>query len=197
MAIRKSFIVLGCVLGILRSGFGQEAPPETKKAPTPEMQAFRQQRQQFEAERQRLQAKANQAFGSEMALEKAGDCTDAGSGYDYRVCYRKVLETADQSLATYVGAIRDMLSLRAPDVPGLPARYPGPDGMPTTSEENVIEFDRLEQAWRPYREAACTAHHHQYGGGTGGPIAELICRVRLTRGHMKDLDGIYEMLLHK
>jgi uncharacterized protein YecT (DUF1311 family) len=197
MATHGAILILCCTLGILRSGFGQEASPETKKALTPEMQAFRQQMKQFEAERLRLQAIAQKAFDSEMALEKAGDCPDAGSTYDDCVCYNKVLETADQNLAKYVGAIRYMLSLRAPDVPGLPARYPGPDGMPTTSAENVSEFDRLEQAWRPYREAACTAHHHQYGGGSGGPGAELECRVRLTRGHMKDLDSIYLMLLHK
>jgi uncharacterized protein YecT (DUF1311 family) len=182
------------VLSVLTAGFGQQAPSGPKKV-TPEQQNYQDPVKQFWAERERLQVTAKQAFDAEMAQEKAGDCTDAGTGYDYRVCYSKVLAAAGQSLETYAGAIRDIFSLKDP-YPDQPPN-PGPDGMPTTPEEDLVEFDHLEQAWQLYREAACTAHHHQYGGGTGGPIAELICRVRLTRGHMKDLDSIYEMLLHK
>jgi hypothetical protein len=68
--------------------------------------------------------------------------------------------------------------------------------MPLTQEQELAEFDFVGRTWQPYVDAACTAHHHQYGGGTGGPGAELACRVRLTRNHMKDLDSIYEMPLH-
>ena len=195
MATRRSTLILGCLLALLRPGFGQQAPPAPKTIPTREQeQAFHQQMKRFEAERLRLQAKANEAFDSEMALEKAGDCPDAVGTFEHNVCYLKVLAVMDQNLKTYTGAIRDMLSLKAPDS-GYPAS-PGPDGMPLTDEEHGAEFDRLEHAWRPYLDAACTAAHHQYGGGTGGPGAELECRVRLTRGHMKDLDDIYYML-HK
>ena len=69
--------------------------------------------------------------------------------------------------------------------------------MTMTPEQFAAQFDGLERAWRAYLDAACTANYNQYGNATGGPGAEKECRVRLTRGHMRDLDSIYLMLLHK
>jgi uncharacterized protein YecT (DUF1311 family) len=190
MAMRRATAFIGCVFGLLSPLFGQQAPSGPKKV-TPEQQNYQDPVKQFWAERERLQVTAKQAFDAEMAQEKAGDCTDAGTGYDLNVCANKALAATNQNLKAYAGAIREILGLKMPDA-GFPA-HAGPDGMPTTPEQDVAEFDRIEQARRLYIDAVCTAAHHQYGGGTGGPSAELVCRVRLTRGHMKELDGIYKI----
>ena len=188
--------MLGCVLGILRFGFGQQAPQRAKVDPTSEDQRFQQRMKQFDAEVARLQVKAKQAFDSELAAETAGDCPDIVMTYELNECYSKVLTAARQNLAAYVRAIRDILNLEEPRFNGELAN-PGPDGMPLTREKELAELDLVERTWRPYVDAACAAHHHQYGGGSGGPGAELACRIRLTRSHMKDLGTVYGMLLLK
>ena len=110
------------------------------------------------------------------------------------MCYEKALAATDQHLKTYEEMIRDLLGRRGSDASGQPAP-PGPGG-PLTSAQLVAEFDHLEQVWRPYLDAACTAAFHQFGGGTGAPTASMECSLRLLRGHMRDLDNVYYMLLH-
>jgi uncharacterized protein YecT (DUF1311 family) len=156
---------------------------------------LQQQAKRAGADRGNLRSEGQQAFDTEMTQEKAGDCSGAITTVDIRVCYNQALTAAAQHLKTYAEMIRDLLSRRGSDLNGEHA-HPGPDGMPLTQEQELAEFDFVGRTWQPYVDAACTAHHHQYGGGTGGPGAELACRVRLTRNHMKDLDSIYEMPLH-
>jgi len=194
MAMRRAILILGCVLSVLTAGFGQQASSGPKTVVTPEQAALPHQVKQAGAERGDLRNEAQQAFEAEMAREKAGDCPDAHSTYAFILCYEKALAATDQHLKTYQETIRDMLSRRGSDLTGQPAP-PGPNG-PLTSAQLVAEFDHLEQVWRPYLEAACTAAFHQFAGGTGAPTASMECSLRLMRSHMRDLDGIYDMLLH-
>ena len=195
MAMRRAILILGCVFGILSPGFGQQAPSGPKTVPTPEQPALPQQAKQAGADRGNLRNEGQQAFDAEMAQEKAGDCPDAHSTYAFNLCYEKILAATDQHLKTYAEMIRDLLSRRGSDLNAQPAP-PGPNG-PLTSAQLVAEFDHLEQVWRPYLEAACTAAFHQFGGGAGGPSSAMECSLRLTRGHMRDLDNVYDGLLHR
>ena len=194
MATRRAILILGCVLSVLTAGFGQQAPSGPKTVVTPEQPALPQQVKQAGADRGNLRNEGQQAFDAEMAQEKAGDCPDAHSTYAFILCHEKALAATDQHLKTYEEMIRDLLSRRASDANGQPAP-PGPGG-PLTSAQLVAEFDHLEQVWRPYLDAACSAAFHQFGGGTGAPTASMECSLRLTRGHMRDLDNVYYMLLH-
>lgn len=194
MAACRSFLILCCVLGLPSSVFGQQAPSGPTKAPALEEEAPRELSKDFVA-RVSLLIRAREAFHAEMAQEKAGDCLDAHNNDEFTLCYQKALVATDQNLTTYVGAIHDVLGLKKPDLTGYPAQ-PGPADPQLTPEQLASEFDRLEQAWRPYLDAACTAEFHQFGGRASGPPAALQCKVRLTRGHMRDLDGVYYGLLH-
>jgi hypothetical protein len=195
MAMRRSFLILGCALVLQPTGFGQQAPPEPKKVVAPEQPALPQQAKQAGADRGNLRNEGQRAFDEEMAQEKAGDCPDAHNNREFIVCYEKALTAAVQHLKTYQGMIRDLLSRRGSDANGQPAP-PGAAG-PFTSAQLVAEFDHLEQVWRPYLAAACTAAFHQFAGGNGAPAASMECSLRLTRSYMRELDGVYDGLLHR
>jgi hypothetical protein len=107
------------------------------------------------------------------------------------------LAITDENLKSYEGFIHD-LQTPPPPIPGVPAlNSPGPAGPSLSSQELAAEFDRVEQSWRQYRETACTAAFHQFEGGTGGPGFEMQCELKLKRDHMRELDAIYFMVLHK
>ncbi len=38
----------------------------------------------------------------------------------------------------------------------------------------------MQRAWIPFRDAACTYEYAQWGGGTGGPVANAACQMRMT-----------------
>jgi uncharacterized protein YecT (DUF1311 family) len=80
-------------------------------------------------------------------------------------------------------------------MPGEPAA--GPTGRELTAGESAAEFDRVEQAWHKYRDQACQAGRDQMGGGTAAPSTEMRCEIELARSHMRELDSIYWMQLHK
>jgi hypothetical protein len=194
MTMRRPALILGCVLGVLSPAFGQQSPAAPTKVLTPGQQGLQQPVKQAGAERGGLRNEAQEAFDAEMARGKAGDCPDAHNNHEFIMCYQKALAAADRHLKTYAEMIRDMLSRRGADPTGQPAP-PGLSGQ-LTSGQLVAEFDHLEQVWRPYLEAACTAAFHQFGAGTGAPAASMECSLRLMRGHMRDLDNVYYMLLH-
>ena len=196
--LRLLFGFLYCLLLLSFPGFAQQTDARPKKILTPEQLEFQQHVKQYEATREDLQAQANRAFDSEIAREKAGDCPSAKSTYEFNVCYGKETGTSNQNLTDFEEGIRNLLALEYPDFPAKSAtRMPGSTSPQTASDQEPAEFDHHEQAWHSYLDAACTAAHHQFGGGTGGPSFEMECRIHLIRSHMHDLDFIYFMRLHK
>ncbi|MGB9458462.1 MAG: hypothetical protein WCB12_20605 [Bryobacteraceae bacterium] len=143
MAALRSFLILGCVFGVLSAGFGQQAPSRPKKVLTPEQEALQQQMKQVGAERESLRAKAKEAFEQEMAREKAGDCPDAHNTYEFNMCYQKAIAVTEQNLKTYEEAIRDLLSLQYPNLTGQPP-MPGVAG-PVLTPSN---WRRHSTVWR-------------------------------------------------
>jgi hypothetical protein len=195
MPTRRAILILGGIFGCLTFGFGQQARSGPKTVLTPEQPALQQPVKQAGADRGNLRNAGQEAFDAEMAREKAGDCPDAHGNYEFIMCYEKALTAAAQHLKTYQEIIRDLLSRRGSDANGQPAP-PAPAG-PFTSAQLVAEFDHLEQVWHPYLDAACTAAFHQFGAGTGGASSADACSLRFMRSHMRDLDGIYDGLLHR
>jgi hypothetical protein len=175
---------------------GQEGPAIPKKGPTPEQEAYR----QYLAEHHGLQTQAKQVFDTEMAREKARDCPDAQSDYDFNLCYGKQLTITNQNLKRYEGFIRGLIAA-PPQVSGQPAvetnlSANGIVGPVLSSPEFEREFERVEQSWEQYSEVACSAAFHQFGGGTGGPSFQLECKLKLARDHMRELNMIYGEELH-
>ena len=167
-----------------------------KKVLTPEQKVYQEQDREWMERRHSLQAEAKEIFDSEMTAEKAGDCPDAKTTYDFNVCLGNVLTAADQNLKSFEQSIRD-LQAPSPHMAGAPeAPANGIAGPVLTPEQLTAEFDSVEELWRQYRTMACTAAFHQFGGGTGGPSFEAQCELKLTRDHMRELDMIYGGDLH-
>ena len=167
-----------------------------KKVLTSEQRVYQQQGREWMQGHRTLQAKAKEIFEAEMAAEKAGDCPDANTTYDFNVCFGNVLAAADERLKSFEQVIRD---LQAPSRRMAGAPEPPANGLSSpvlTPEQLSTEFNSVEQLWRQYRTAACSAAFHQFGGGTGGPSFEAQCELKLTRDHMRELDMIYGGDLH-
>jgi len=193
--MRKPTLMLCCVFVLSSLGFGQQATARPKKILTPEQQAYQQRMKEVEAQRENLRSEAKHAFDAEMAKEKAGDCPDADNTREFNICFGKVEEFTDQNLKAYEGAIRELLSLKYPKL-SAQASEATAAGAELTPEQSAAEFDRLEQAWHSYLEIASSAALHQFGEGSGGPSVEVQCHLRLVRSHMRELDGVYGVLLH-
>jgi hypothetical protein len=174
-------LVLCCSL----LGFCQQAPPKSG-AVFPSGHT-----DDIADKRNRLRSQAKQLLDSEMAREKAGDCPDAVTTYESNACYSKAVTASDQSLKTYEGTIRALLALE----PTLEGPTRGPAGPVLTPQEDVDEFDHMEQLWHGFLDAAATTAFHQFGGGTGGPSFGMETHLRLVRGHMQELNDIYALLL--
>lgn len=170
----------------------QAVPP--RKTLTAEQQAYQRQWRDYMAKRPGLQARAKQIFDAEMAREKAGDCPNATSTYDINVCLGKEVGITDQNLKQYEAIIREIVAL-APEEPGGPGG--GPAGPALTSAESAVEFDNVEQTWSQYRNVACKAARDQMDGGTAAPASEMHCELALGRSHMRELESIYWLELHK
>jgi uncharacterized protein YecT (DUF1311 family) len=181
------------VILIGRAARAQQAE-SPRKTLTPEQQEYQRKWHEYIANRPSLQARAKQIFDTEMDREKKGECPDAKTTYDINVCFGKEVATTDQNLTNYEALIRELIS-SAPDMPGAPVS--GPAGPALTSTESAAEFGRVEQAWRQYRDLACKAARNQMGGGTAAPSSEMRCEIDLDRSHMRELDSIYWLELHK
>ena len=198
---RRLAMYLFGIMILLPLSFGQQSEPQTgtarpKKVLTPEQKVYQQQWKEYMAKRQSLQAQAKQVFESEMLREKAGDCPDANSTYEFNICYGNQVTITDQNLKSYEGIIQDLMA-PMPQMPGKSAdNMPGPAGPSFTPEQILEEFDHVEEVWRQYRETACTAAYHQFNGGTGGPSFQMECQLSLARDHMRELDRVYGHDLH-
>ncbi len=184
-------MISSAILCLAPYGHGQQSQPAHHKALTPEQQAYQQQYQQWSAHYRQLQVQGKQIFDAEIAREKVGDCPNAVSTYDFNVCYGKQLDTTEANLKSSEDTIHDLLA-PAPQMPGEPARpSPGPAGSSLTPAQLTAEFESVERIWGQYRDTACRAAFHQFGGGSGGPSFEMQCRLQLTRDHMRELRMIY------
>ena len=90
--LRLAFLLT--TLGFDAFGFGA-VPPQIR---TPEKQAARDEMRDTQATRDRLRAQAKQAFDTEMARQKSGDCSDAYTTYQANMCFSKQIGITDRNL---------------------------------------------------------------------------------------------------
>jgi uncharacterized protein YecT (DUF1311 family) len=187
MRIHFVAVISSAIVCLALYGRGQQNQPARQKALTPEQQTY----QQWEAHDRQLQAQGKQIFDAEMAREKAGDCPNASSTYDFDICYGNQLDITEANLKSFEVTIHDLL-VPAPQGLGEPATpAPGLGGPSVTAAQDTAEFESVERIWRQYREVACSAAHHQFEGGSGAPGFEMQCRLQLARDHMRELRMIY------
>jgi len=194
--MRLALALCGLLLLAIPAGWAarerQAASP--RKTLSNERQEYQRQWRTYMAERPDLQAHAKKIFDAEMAREKAGDCPNAVTTYDIDVCLGKEVSITDQNLKQYEAIVRELIA-SAPEEPGGPGG--GPSGPALTSAQSAAEFDDVEQAWYRYRTLACKAARDQLGGGSAAPSSEIQCDIDLDRSHMRELDSIYWLELHK
>jgi hypothetical protein len=198
--MRLALLALCCLL-VPAQRFSAQQPAQNNPAPkphkvlTPEQKAYQQQYRQFNEERMKLLAQGKQAYEAEIAREKAGDkageCKDAGTTYDWNICLGRDATITEANYTAFTAAIRALLALKVPAFPGEDQNFVGMTGKPLTSEEQVKEFDTLESLWQKYLERATSAAYDQFKGGTLAPSFEVQCRRDLMRSHMHELHLIY------
>jgi hypothetical protein len=162
------------------------------KTLTPEQQVYQKKLADYTTERNNLRGVAVQVYDAEMARAKAGDCPHAATTYDFNACYGKAKDDADHDLKTYEFAVRKLLGMESPQMQGQT-----PPATGEAPQQQVAEFDRLEQQWRLYSDLVSPVAFAQSGGGSGGPSFELETHVRLVRDHLEELHTIYGLMLSK
>ena len=169
--------------------FAENSAPH-QKVLTPEQKEYQAEFAQWQAQRKELNIKAKSVLGDEMAREKAGDCPNASSTREELECLSTEMAKTQSNYETFAGAIRGMLAMSVPMMPGQkPAS--GPTGMERTATELVEEFDQLEAEAKKYRTEAGTVAFNQYKGGTLAPVFEGQATQRLVRLHMQEIAFIY------
>lgn len=188
-------VIVSCVLAFAGLAVFAQTPSSSSKVLTPEQKAYQQKWQPWLARHQSLQAQAKQIYNAELAQEKAGDCPNATTTFDLNVCYGRQLRITDANLKAFEDDIRGLLA-PAPSLPGQPANPTAPSGPAPPAQQRITEFNRVEQLWQQYRDAACSAAFQLFDGGTGGPSFQMECELRLARDHMRELNTVYGMVLH-
>jgi uncharacterized protein YecT (DUF1311 family) len=167
-----------------------------KKVLTPEQLAYQQAIKEYNAKSKELRAAAIAAYNAELAREKAPECPDADNTRDINMCLGHEVELTEANYKAFTTALRGMLALPEPAVPGAPTPYMGPTGPEGTPATNTAAFDAAESAWQAYAKAECSAMDTLWRGGTivNSIVAE--CELRMARARMHELDNAYDMQLH-
>jgi hypothetical protein len=177
---------------------GQLAAQNTtrpKKVLTPEQQEIQAKFKNYFAQRKVLQKQAAQAFDAESARAKAGDCKNVNNTRDSEICLQKESEITEKNYSAFTGAIRALLSL-APPESGQPL-VSGPTGTPPDAAALTLDFDNLQTAWDQYRKIAAKTAYDQYKGGTAAPVFSVEADQKLLRSHLRELNFVYDGLLHR
>jgi uncharacterized protein YecT (DUF1311 family) len=102
-------------------------------------------------------------------------CLNAATTRDAEECNQDAQDAADADLQALLEQIR---------------KHPGEED--ATSQALLNE---TEEAWKNYRDKACKAAYNLLAGGTGAPVIEGECSVRITKEHVRGLQADYFMML--
>jgi uncharacterized protein YecT (DUF1311 family) len=123
---------------------------------------------------QQRQNTARAALQSEM-VQEGKDCPDAKSQFALNICIEQVWGASQRDFNIFY---ENLFSLLAPD--------------PT----NQKALQTAQEQWLTYRALSCAAIDDLYRGGTIRPSAVTRCEIQLTRSRMRDLDSLYQTVLH-
>jgi YD repeat-containing protein len=92
---------------------------------------------------------------------------------------------------TFAIALRELLALPAPPIPGLTYPLQGPSGPEATPATDTAAFDASESAWQAYAKAECSAAGVHWRGGT--IVNQIIgqCNLRQSRARLHELVAVY------
>jgi hypothetical protein len=72
---------------------------------------------------------------------------------------------------------------------------PGPAGLQLSAEQQLAEFERVEQLWHSISTPLRRRPFHQFGDSTGGPTLEMKTHLRAMSSLISELDSAYGILL--
>lgn len=141
----------------------------------------------YDLKQDTLRKQGASVLAAEYAREKRGEaviCKDSQSTAAQNECLGHEFDTTQSNYEAYARAVRGLLRLKMPKDPR--------DNLPEASVDRGKEFDRAEMAWNRYRDTQCQTSSDQYFDGTIQPSVFLGCKIDLTRGHMRELENIYQ-----
>jgi uncharacterized protein YecT (DUF1311 family) len=130
-----------------------------------------------------------------MGREKAGDCPNAMTTVDINQCLSHENGVTEANYRAFTTAVRAILALPEPQMPGEHNPHVGPSGVEATPATDTAAFDAAESAWQSYSKAECTAVDVHWRGGT--IVNSMIgqCHLRLARARMDELASDYMGIL--
>jgi uncharacterized protein YecT (DUF1311 family) len=170
--------------------------PRPQKVLTPEQIAYQQAMKTYNARIGVLRSSALSAFAAEVAREKAPECPNASTTYDINMCLSHEGDLTDANYKAYMAALRSMLALPVPTMPGSDDGAGGPTGHEGTPATNTAAFDAAELAWQTYATAECGAVDTLWRGGTIVNSIDGECNLRMARARLHELDIAYSVRLH-
>jgi hypothetical protein len=168
-----------------------QSPVRPPKVLTPEQRQHQVEVSKWLARQAELRTRAQHALNAEVAREKAGDCPHANTTLAAEECLASEIEKTRSNYAAFAEAIRAMLALAYPTMPG-EQPVSGPTGKPLTADERVKEFDKLEAESKAYRDDASKAAYDDYRGGSYAPVFEAEAEQKLLRLHLQEMAFIYD-----
>ncbi|HWC17432.1 MAG TPA: lysozyme inhibitor LprI family protein [Terriglobales bacterium] len=118
------------------------------------------------------QKAAKSSLDAELSRE-GHDCPGVKTTLEENGCIVGIWEQTQKSLNSFFSALTDLL--------------------PASDAHKLAE---AQKAWLSYRELSCNAIDNFYVGGTIRLSVATRCRIELSRSRMRDLDDLYNTVLH-
>jgi uncharacterized protein YecT (DUF1311 family) len=163
----------------------------SKKGKVSDPAADQQALKAIEAQANALRAAANAAYAAEMKREKAPICPNAATSDDRSECIAREDDFTETNYKAFTAALRALLALSDPQIPGETSPDVGPGGTVATPAEEAAAFDTAESAWHAYAKAECSAVVTFWSGGTIVFTIGVECDIRMTRARLHELNIAY------
>jgi uncharacterized protein YecT (DUF1311 family) len=120
------------------------------------------------------QQAAKAAYDAEMVRE-GKMCPHASTTIEINECLAKEANQTSMNFIVFYSNLRSLLK---------------------SNPDNEKLLDETQTAWTAYRDKTCAAIDEFWSGGTIRVSQSESCQILLTHSRMRDLNSLYDMLLH-
>jgi uncharacterized protein YecT (DUF1311 family) len=172
----------------------QTTPPPQRLA-SPNGAAYQALLKTYNAQADRLRSRAKSALAAETARESQAPCPNAVVNVEIDNCMAHENAITTANLKIFTSALRQLLALPAPPIPGMSYPIMGPSGAEATPATNTAAFDKTEATWPAYAKAECDAEDTEWRGGTIVNLIDGRCKLRQSRARLHELRTLYDEVL--
>jgi uncharacterized protein YecT (DUF1311 family) len=122
----------------------------------------------------RYQDAAQTALQSQLSKE-GKECAEAANTYEQNLCLDKAESRTEHDFDVFYQNLLALLNGESAD------------------QQKLKE---AQAQWTQYKDKTCDAIDALYKGGTIRSLAVMRCEIEITRSRMRDLDYLYETILH-